>query len=54
MKTVRERAEEKRAEKLELIRRQVKEGSLLIRQMTDESAAGIRRLPAGRAGPAGP
>lgn len=36
MKTARERAEEKRAEKLELIRRQVKEGSLLIRQMTDE------------------
>jgi hypothetical protein len=36
MKTARERAEEKREEKLELIREQVECGSLVIRQMTDE------------------
>jgi hypothetical protein len=36
MKTARERAEEKRAEKLEQVREQVETGSLVIRQMTDE------------------
>jgi hypothetical protein len=36
MKTARQRAEEKRAEKLDLIRHQVKSGRLMIRQMTDE------------------
>lgn len=36
MKTARERAEEKRAEKLELVREQVENGSLVIRDMTDE------------------
>jgi hypothetical protein len=36
MKTARERAEEKRAEKLERVREQVQSGSLVIRQMTDE------------------
>ena len=36
MKTARERAEEKRAEKLALVRAQVESGSLVIRQMTDE------------------
>jgi hypothetical protein len=36
MKTQRERAEEKRAEKLESVRQQVQSGSLVIRQMTDE------------------
>lgn len=36
MKTARELAEEKRAEKLELVREQVASGSLVIRQMTDE------------------
>ena len=36
MKSARERAEEKRAEKLELVREQVQNGSLTIRQMTDE------------------
>lgn len=36
MKTARERAEEKRAEKLELVREQVQSGSLVIRQMTAE------------------
>lgn len=36
MKTARERAEEKRQEKLEGVRDQVANGSLVIRQMTDE------------------
>ena len=36
MKTARERAEEKRQEKLELVREQVENGGLVIRQMTDE------------------
>ena len=35
MKSARERAEEKRAEKLEQIREQVESGSLVIRKMTD-------------------
>ena len=42
MKTSRERAEAKRAEKLELVREQVKSGSLVIRKMTDEER---RRYP---------
>ncbi len=42
MKSSRERAEEKRAEKLELVREQVKDGSLVIRQMTVEER---RRYP---------
>jgi hypothetical protein len=36
MKSTRERAEEKRAAKLELVREQVENGSLVIRTMTDE------------------
>jgi hypothetical protein len=36
VKTARERAEEKRQEKLELVRTQVESGSLVIRQMTEE------------------
>jgi hypothetical protein len=36
MKSSRERAEEKRQEKLELVREQVESGELTIRQMTDE------------------
>ena len=36
MKTTRERAEEKREAKLELVREQVASGSLVIRPMTDE------------------
>jgi hypothetical protein len=36
MKTTRERAEEKRQEKLELVREAQESGSLVIRQMTDE------------------
>ena len=42
MKTARERAEEKRAEKLEQVREQVQDGSLVIRQMTAEER---RRYP---------
>jgi hypothetical protein len=36
LKTARERAEEKRLEKLEKVREEVESGSLVIRQMTDE------------------
>jgi hypothetical protein len=36
MKTGRERAEEKRQEKLDLVREQLDSGSLTIRQMTEE------------------
>ncbi len=36
MKTARERAEEKRQEKLDNIREEVERGSLVIRQMTDD------------------
>ncbi len=42
MKTPRERAEEKRAEKLDSVRQQVRSGSLVIRPMTDEER---RRYP---------
>jgi hypothetical protein len=42
VKTARERAEEKRAEKLERVREQVETGSLVIRQMTAEER---RRYP---------
>ena len=42
MNTTRERAEEKRAEKLERVREQVESGLLVIRQMTDEER---RRYP---------
>jgi hypothetical protein len=36
VKTTRERAEERREAKLELVKEQVESGSLVIRQMTDE------------------
>lgn len=42
MKTTRERADERREAKLELVREQVASGSLVIRQMTDEER---RRYP---------
>jgi hypothetical protein len=42
LKTTRERAEEKRQEKLDLVREQVESGALVIRQMT---AAERRRYP---------
>ncbi len=50
MKTTRERAEERRAEKLAVVREQVESGSLLIRQMTD---AERRRYPPRPAQPRG-
>jgi hypothetical protein len=40
--TTRERAEQKRQEKLELVREQVQSGSLVIRPMTEEER---RRYP---------
>jgi hypothetical protein len=42
VKTARERAEEKRQEKLELVREQVESGSLVIREMTEDER---RRFP---------
>jgi hypothetical protein len=36
VKTAKEKAEEKRLAKLELVREQVASGALVIRQMTDE------------------
>jgi hypothetical protein len=36
MKTARERAEERRQEKLDAIQEEVQRGSLVIRRMTDE------------------
>jgi hypothetical protein len=39
MKTVRQRAEERRQAKLALVRRQIEDGSLVIRQMTPEERA---------------
>jgi hypothetical protein len=42
VKTARERAEEKRQAKLELVREQVESGALVIRKMTDEER---RRYP---------
>jgi hypothetical protein len=46
MKTSRERAEEKRQEKLDLVREQVEDGSLVIREMTDEEKKKYPRRPA--------
>ena len=45
MKTGRERAEEKRAEKLAAVREQVENGSLVIRQMTAEERRRYPPLP---------
>jgi hypothetical protein len=42
VKSARERAEEKRAEKLQHVQEQVDDGTLVIRQMTDEER---RRYP---------
>jgi hypothetical protein len=42
MKTTRERAEERRLAKLELVREQIENGSLVIRTMTEEER---RRYP---------
>lgn len=51
MKSARERAEDKRAEKLEVVRQQVENGSLVIRQMTPEER---RRYPPRPAQPKSP
>jgi anti-sigma28 factor (negative regulator of flagellin synthesis) len=39
LKTQRERDEERRQEKLELIQEQIKSGTLVVRKMTDEERA---------------
>jgi hypothetical protein len=46
-KTTRERAEEKREAKLELVREQVASGSLVIRPMTDDERRQYPPRPAG-------
>jgi hypothetical protein len=51
MRSARERADEKRAEKLRVVREQVERGSLVIRQMTDEER---RRYPPRPAPPTRP
>ena len=51
VKTTRERAEEKRQAKLDLVREQVQSGALVIRQMTDEER---RRYPPRTAPPKRP
>ena len=45
VKSTRERAEEKREAKLELVREQVQSGSLVIRQMTKEERQLYPRRP---------
>jgi len=45
VKTTREKADEKRAAQLELVREQVQNGSLVIRQMTDEERRRYPPLP---------
>lgn len=50
VRTARERAEAKRAEKLALVREQVESGSLVIRQMTAEERRRYPRRPPREAG----
>jgi hypothetical protein len=45
MKTARERAEERRREKLEFVAQQVENGDLVIRQMTEEERRRYPPLP---------
>jgi hypothetical protein len=45
VKSTRERAEEKRQEKLELVEEQVQSGSLVIRQMTEEERQRYPQVP---------
>ena len=45
VKSTRERAEEKRQEKLELVQEQLQSGSLKIRQMTDEERQRYPQVP---------
>jgi hypothetical protein len=52
VKSTRERAEEKRQAKLDLVREQVTNGSLVIRQMTDEERRRYPPLPASNKRPA--
>ncbi len=47
MKTMREKAEERRLAKLELLREQVASGALVIRQMTDEERRRYPRIEPG-------
>jgi hypothetical protein len=42
MKTLREREDERRKEKLREVRRQVKDGSLVVRRMTPKEHAAAR------------
>jgi hypothetical protein len=51
MKTARERAEEKRRERLEFVAEQVENGQLIIRQMTEEERRRYPPLPEAK-GPA--
>ena len=51
MKSARERAEEQRQAKLELVREQVQSGSLVIRQMTKEERRRYPRRPVSPKGP---
>jgi hypothetical protein len=46
VKTTRQRAEEKRQAKLDLVREQLEEGSLVIRKMTAEERRRYPRRPA--------
>jgi hypothetical protein len=46
VKTSRERAEEKRQAKLDLVREQVEDGSLIIRKMTAEERRRYPQRPA--------
>jgi hypothetical protein len=45
VKSTRERAEETRQEKLELVQEQLQSGSLKIRQMTDEERQRYPQVP---------
>jgi hypothetical protein len=45
VKTARQRAEEKRRQKLDLVREQIEEGSRVIRQMTAEERRRYPRRP---------
>jgi hypothetical protein len=48
VKTTRERAEERRQAKLDLVREQVQSGSLVIRKMTEEERRRYPPVPADR------
>jgi anti-sigma28 factor (negative regulator of flagellin synthesis) len=48
MKTVQERQQEQRRAKLAQIRQKIKDGTLVVRQMTDEERAKLPERPAKR------